>query len=133
MPRNLKDATFVKTFALPASANTVLSAALDLGSDAFKPEAIEANISVPALNATMVPDTRTVTVVIETSTTSNFSAVSQTLYSEVFTGAGGAGIAAVSKLVRLPSNCARYIRGKVVTGASTGDATTISATFQLLF
>ena len=91
MPRAIKDAQFVKTITLLASAGTANSAVIDLGTDAFKPECVEANLVTPALNSTHVPDTRTMTYVIETSTTSNFAAVDQTLYSEVFTASGGTG------------------------------------------
>ncbi len=133
MGRNMKDATLVKTFALNNGAGSTQATGIDLKADAYKPECIEANLSIPALNSTMVPDTRTARYIIETSTTSNFAAIDQTLYDETFTGASGAGVGAKNKLVRLPSNCAQYIRGKVTLGASTGDASSITATFQLLF
>lgn len=133
MPRNLKDATYIKTFALNNGAGSTQSAVIDLGADEYKPETIEAELIVPALNATMAPDARTVTYIIETSTTSNFAAVDTTIQTSGAAGAGGAGIAATSKRVRLPSNCARYIRGKVTMGSTTGDASSITATFQLLF
>lgn len=133
MPRNLKDATYIKTFALNNGAGSTQSAVIDLGADGYKPETIEAELIVPALNATMAPDTRTVTYIIETSTTSNFAAVDTTIQTSGAAGAGGAGIAATTKRVRLPSNCARYIRGKVTMGSTTGDASSITATFQLLF
>ena len=124
----------MKTFTLPASASTSTnSVSLDLGADPYKPEGVEVELAVPALSATIAPDTKTATYIIETSTTSNFSAVDQTLYSEVFTGASSAGIGAKTKLVRLPSNCARYLRAKVTFGALTTDASALSATFSLKF
>lgn len=133
--RNIKDSNFTGTFALPASASTStqLATPFDLGSDVYKTESVEAELSVPALNSTMVPDTRTTTYIIETSTASNFASIDQTLYSEAFTGAGGAGVGAKVKRVRLPSNCARYIRAKVTHGATTADSSSVSATFALLF
>ncbi len=133
--RNIKDSNFTGTFTLPASASasTNLATPFDLGADTFKTESIEAELSIPALNATMVPDTRTTTYIIETCAATNFSTIDQTLYSTVFTGASGAGIPAKTIRVRLPSNCARYIRAKVTHGATTADSSTITATFSLLF
>lgn len=134
MPRNIKDAAYVKTWALPASASTSTnSAILDIGAAAFKSEEIEAEISIPALNATIAPDTRTVTLIIDSSTSSSIASVTQNLVTKVFTGAGGAGIGAQSLRVRLPSNCSRYLRATVTFGASTTDGSAVSATFQLLF
>lgn len=132
--RNLQDASLnPAAFALPSSAGSVTSAVVDLGADTFKPGNVELQLSVPALNTTMVPDTRTVVYLIEVSTTSNFSAVDQTLFTETKTGAGGAGVAALLRRVRLPSNSARYLRFKITTGASTGDCSSISATGTLHF
>lgn len=134
MARNLKDANLLKTFALPAAASTsTQSAVIDLGADTFKPEGVEAILSVPALTVTMAPDTRTATYIIETSTTSVFTAVDQTILSEVFTGAGGDGIRAAVSRCRLPSDCARYIRAKITFGASMVDSSTVTATFSLGF
>lgn len=134
MPRNLKDATYVKTWALPAAAsNSTNSAILDIGADGYKPESIEALISIPALDATMAPDTRTFTLIIDSSTSSSIASVTQNLVTKVFTGAGGVGIAASEVRVRLPSNCPRYLRATVTSGASTGNASTVSATFALTF
>lgn len=132
--RNQVDALRSQTFALPnAASGSTQATGLDLGAETFKSGEYEVELSVPALTTTMVPDTRTVTYIVETSTTSNFSAIDQTLYSEVFTASGGAGIAAKRKRVRVPSNCARYVRGKVTLGASTTDSSTITATFQQVF
>ena len=128
------DALLTATFALPASASSSTNQAtpFDLGADLYKTENVEVEISVPALSATIAPDTRTVTIIIETCAATNFSTIDQTLYSESFAGAGGAGIAAKTKIVRLPSNCARYVRGKVTFGASTTDGSAVSATVKIL-
>jgi hypothetical protein len=133
--RNLQDAKVnPAAFLLPAAASTsTQSTGIDLGAEAYKPEAIELELAVPALSTTIAPDTRTATYIIETSTTSNFAAIDQTLYSEVFTGAGAAGIGAKTKRVRLPSNCARYVRAKVTFGASMTDGSAVSATFTARF
>lgn len=133
--RNLQDALVnPAAFALPASASSsTQSTAIDLGTDQHKIEEIELELTIPALSSTIVPDTRTVTGIIESSTTSNFAAVSQTLLSEVSTGAGGEGVPAFSKRVRLPSNCARYVRFRVAFGASTTTGAAINATGKVLF
>lgn len=132
--RNIQDAAInPAAFALNNGAGSTQSTAIDLGADTFKPENIELELSVPALNSTMVPDTRTVTYIIETSTTENFAAVDQTLFTATVTGAAGAGAAAFQERVRPPSNCARYVRAKVTMGATTGDASSIDATFSARF
>lgn len=122
-------------FALPAAASTSTSSGvLDFGLDLYKPQEVDVEIAVPALSTTIVPDTRTVTLVIETSTTSNFAAVSRIIGSRTFTGAGGAGIASGAKLrARLPADCERYVRGTVTFGASTTTGAALSATFNALF
>lgn len=136
--RNVQDkAVNPAAFALPSSASSsTTSAGIDLGTAAgnnFRPEGIELELSVPALNATIVPDTRTVTYIIESSTTSNFAAIDQTLLSEVQTGASSAGVGAFLKRVRLPSNCARYVRFKVTFGASTTTGAAVNATGTVRF
>lgn len=133
--RNIVDANFSTTFALPASASssTNQTSGFDLGADTYKPENVEMELSVPALSTTIAPDTRTVTYIIESSAASNFGTISQTIYTGTFTGAGGAGIGAQVIRVRIPSNCARYIRSKVTFGASTTDGSAVSATSRLLF
>src|SRR5882724_8847596 len=97
--RNIQDASLnPAAFALPSAASTsTTSAVIDLGTDAVKGERIELNLTVPALSTVIVPDTRTVTYIIETSTTSNFAAIAATLLSVVATGAGGAGVAAFDR------------------------------------
>ncbi len=133
--RNIQDASLnPAAFALPSAASSSTnSTGVDLGTDVLKIERVEVELSVPALTTTMVPDTRTVTYIVETSTVSNFASIAQTLMSEVQTGAGGAGVGAFLKRVRLPSNCARYLRFKITLGASTTDSSAVSATGTLRF
>lgn len=134
--RNQQDASLNPvTFALPAAASTsTTSAVIDFGLDTVKPSNLELDLAIPALSTTIAPDTRTVTAIIETSTTSNFAAVDATIFSRILTGAGGAGIAAQTGLrCRLPSNCARYVRAKITFGASTTDGSAVSATFTPRF
>lgn len=133
--RNIQDsAVNPVAFALPAAASTSTnSTGIDFGAGVAKHLGVELELSVPALTTTIVPDTRTVTYIIETSTDSAFGSIDQTLLSQVSTGAGGAGVGAFLERVRLPSNCARYVRAKVTFGASTTTGAAVSATFTARF
>jgi len=135
LSRNIQDVLVNPVaFALPSAASTSTnSTSIDFGTDVHKTETLELELSVPALSTTIVPDTRTVTYLIESSTTSNFSAVDQTLFTETKTGAGGAGVAALLRRVRLPSDCARYVRFKVTFGASTTTGAAVNATGTVRF
>lgn len=133
--RNVRDVLVDPVaFALPAAASTSTnSTTIDLGADVHKSSELELELSVPALSTTIVPDTRTVTYIIETCAATNFSTIDQTLMSEVATGASSAGVGAFLKRVRLPSNCARYVRFKVTFGASTTTGAAVSATGSVRF
>jgi len=132
--RNVVDSNLDDQFALPASASSSTnSAVIDLGADAYKGENYEVSLSVGALSSTIVPDTRTVTYIIESSTTSAFSTVDRTVFTESYTASGGTGVSAKDIRVRLPSDCARYIRGKVTFGASTTTGAAVAATIALRF
>jgi hypothetical protein len=131
---NLQDAALnPATFTLPAAASSsTQSAAIDLGTDTFKNARYEFELSIPALSTTIAPDTRTVTAILETSTTSNFAAIVQS-QSYIYTGAGGVGIAATKSRFRISSNTAQYARFKVTFGASTTDGSAVSATGTVRF
>ncbi|SRR6266540_438797 len=135
LARNIQDASInPAAFALPAAASSsTTSAVIDLGTDAVKGEGIELNLTVPALSTVIVPDTRTVTYIIETSTTAVFTAVAATILSVVQTGAGGAGVAAFDRRCKIPADCERYVRAKITFGASTTDGSAISATLAAKF
>lgn len=132
--RNIQDAALNPVaFALPnAASSSTTSAAVDFGTDTVKPETIELDLAVPALSDTILPNTKTATVLYESSTTSNFVAVARQLASITLTGAG-AGSTAMSLRTRLPSNCERYVRGKVTLGANTTDGSAVNATLTLRF
>lgn len=127
--RNIQDASRnPAAFVLPAAASTsVTSAAIDFGTDVYKPGNIELNLSVPALSTVIVPDTRTVDYIFETSSVSNFATIDQT-QSYRQTGASGAGVGAFEARFRLPSNCKQFGRFKITFGASTTDGSAVSAT-----
>lgn len=136
--RNIQDASLnPATFALPttiAAAGAKASAAIDLGADTFKAGGFEVELSIPALSDTIAPagSTAGVTYSIESSTTSTFAAVDQTILSQNFVGTGS-GVAAKTIRARVPSNCARYIRGKVMLGATATDASALAGTLTLRF
>ena len=122
---NLRDADLIATKALPSAASTtVTSSAIDLGERA---KAVDVVAEVPALSATILPDTRTMTTTVEVSNDSAFGTYS-TISTTVQTGASSAGAAAISVRASVPP-VFRYARAKVVSGASTTDASALSATF----
>lgn len=132
----MKDAELNETRALPAAASsTVDGGAIDLGHGSrgdFLADA-ELKISAPAVTTTMAPDTRTFTYSVIHSDNSDLSSPT-VLYSAVITqtGAGGVGAAATSATVRLPVDVKRYVGVRIVSGASTTDASAVSATVELL-
>jgi hypothetical protein len=132
----LKDAQVKNTRALPAAASaTVDGAALDLGHGSFGDFVANAEfkLSAPAVNATMAPDTRTFTYSIIHSDNADLSSTT-VLYPSVIvqTGAGGVGAAATSHTCRLPVDVKRYVGARIVSGASTGDASSVAATLEAL-
>lgn len=130
----LRDADLLDSFACPAAASSsTTSDTFDTGARTSMATAppVEAVVKVPALSTTIAPDTRTVTLIVETDTDSNMGSPT-TLASKTLTGAGGAGISASELRVILPPDCERYVRGKVTFGASTTDGSAVSAEFALL-
>ncbi len=132
----LKDALVKVTRALPSSASsTVKSDSIDLGlssrGDFVQP--VEFKVSAPAVNATMAPDTRTFTYEVIHSDSADLSS-SSVVYEDciVQVGASSAGAAAAEKVVRLPVDVKRYVGIQVTSGASTGNAAAVSATFEAL-
>lgn len=132
--RNIQDASLNPVaLALPSAASTtVTGAAVNLGTDTVKPETFAIRVDVPALSDTILPSTRTMTIIVETSTTSNFAAVDREIHRKVLTGAGAGWVATVHNL-RVPPDCERYVRLKITSGASTTDASAVSATLTLRF
>jgi hypothetical protein len=132
----LQDEQVKNTRALPAAASTTVDgAALDLGHGSFGDfvAQVEFKLSAPAVNATMAPDTRTFTYSIIHSDNADLSSPT-VLYASVIvqTGAGGVGAAAASHTCRLPVDVKRYVGARVVSGASTGDASSVAATLEAL-
>lgn len=136
--RNIQDASLnPATFALPTtvgSAGAATSAAIDLGVDAFKTERLELELSVPALTNTMAPSGATagVTYSFESSTSSTFSSIARTIVSKNLVGTGS-GVAATLLRTRVPSDCERYVRAKVILGTTATDASSLAGTVTLRF
>ena len=137
--RNIIDANYKVTTALPASASaTVNGTSLDLG-DAISglpfvtTETVNVQVLAPALSTTIAPDTRTMSYVLaDSADNSSFTAIG-TLATQVQTGAGGVGAAAATYTFKLPPNTRRYIRLQITSGGSTTDASATTATLQLAF
>jgi hypothetical protein len=134
--RNLRDAALLAIIALPAGASTtVVTAAIDTGvrtARASFEDQTEAVLKFPALSTAIVPNASTVTLIIESSAVSNFATI-DTLRTVVFTGAGGVGIPLGGELrTSLPSDCLRYVRGKVTFGASCTTGAALNAECALV-
>jgi hypothetical protein len=136
MGYGVKDEQLKNTRALPSAASTTVNgAAIDLGhsskGDVVAP--FDVKISAPAVNTTMAPDTRTFTYSLIQSDNADLSAP-DVINSAciVQTGAGGAGAAAATFTTRVPVDAKRYLGVRITSGASTADASTVSATLELL-
>jgi hypothetical protein len=129
-----RDKTFIATTAFPAAGANNNSAYFDLNArvtpDGKFPSPVEVQISWPALVALV--DAKSVTFTINECATAggNYTA---TGLSHIITGAGGVGVAAGSKVFRLPPNVMRYIKLNQAEAAGGGDITASSSTFELLF
>jgi hypothetical protein len=133
--RQFKDAALTQTKALPAAASSnTVSDGLDTGlrtNRAVAPQVLDAVLVLPSLTTVVVPDTRTVTLSIEASATSNFASF-ETLRTVTLTGAGGVGLPTGGEVrVTLPQDCPRFVRGKVAFGASTTDGSAKTFEFAL--
>ena len=129
--RNIQDKDLTATRALTASDGTVTSTDFDLGAAPYQGENMELEITVPALNATELPNDDTITITIQSGSTATPTTALHVL--PVVTGADGAGYAGGVTRFRLPSNVARYVNVKFVTGGSSGDMSGKNALVKLLF
>jgi hypothetical protein len=133
----LRDGQLKVTKTLNSTASsTIYSGAIDLEHGSFGDllADVEFKLTVPALNATMAPDTRTFTYSIVTGASSDLSSTPTVVHSAIITqtGASSAGAATNSVTFRLPVDCQQYVGVRCVTGASTGDASSVSLTFEAL-
>lgn len=136
MPFNVRDANLIITRALPNGAATVNSNGIDLGSKTAWGDRLaqcELLLSAPALTTTQQPDAKTLTYTIQHDDASDFGSAATLAGSVIVqTGAGGAGAAAATFRMKIPTNCKRYVRVAIV-GSATGDSSGASATLELLF
>lgn len=130
----LKDLQVKGTRALPAAASTTVDgAAIDLGHGSFGDFVANAEfkVSAPAVNTTMLPNTKTFTYSVIHSDNADLSTPA-IIHSAVITqtGAGAAGAAAASATVSLPVDVKRYVGVRIVSSDLTTDASSVSATLE---
>lgn len=133
-PLAIRDAALKLTKALPNGAAATTTDPIDLGGpNGVHVSNVEFLISSPALGATPLPNSKTMTFAVMHSDNADLSSPS-VLYDAVVvqTGAGGVGDVAKTGRFRVPSNCKRYI-GVRATGSAAGDASGSSFTVEAMF
>lgn len=130
----IRDANLQQTIALPNGAASVNSASIDLqnGPNGVFPGKMQIEVVAPALATADLPDTKTMVYKLEDSADdSSFATVPGCDAIITQTGAGGAGAAAATELVRVPKDVRRYLR-LTATNDGTGDASDKSATLSVV-
>jgi hypothetical protein len=129
----VKDAELIKTAALPVGTASTYTAGIQIhsGSGDFVAPA-EFVVEVPALTAAQLPDTKTITFIVQSDNDSAFGSPTTVSPSLVVTGSGTDGSAAASLAIRFPSTVEKYLRVKA-TGVATVDASASSMTGSLKF
>ena len=138
---SVRDASLKNTLALPNAASTTVTDAVGIdtecGSRADFTALSEILVTAPALNTTILPDTKTMAYNLIASATSNLGTPTTIASSLIVqTGASGAGAVAATQRFRLPTNIGaigRYVGLQVVSGANTTNAATKNATTEFLF
>ena len=136
--RAVLDANYITSKALPASATTAYTTAMDLG-DAVSglpyatTETVNLVLLAPALASPKLADSGTVTYTIEDSANNSAFATLAGLDTVVQLGAANAGAAAVTKTWKLPPATRRYVRVNITSATSPGDLSTATAYLQLAF
>lgn len=124
--RKIKDAALEETSALPAAAANNSTAAIDLGQVTAFPlnESIDVEMYCPATPALTDDDTITFTLQ-DSANGTDFAAIAG-LSTVVTLGAGAAGAAAFSRIVKLPGTTRRYVRvnAAVLTGGGNNTGVT---------
>lgn len=135
---NLQDAALnPATWALPTQvgeANGKLSAAIDLGSEAFKNARYELEISIPTLSSTIAPAASTagVTYEIIASTSSTLNTTARKLLVKNIAGTAS-GVSATKVRIRVPADCEQYVGAKVWLGTTCTDASAVAGTLTIRF
>lgn len=129
------DAALRKSKALPNGAASITSDAIDLGQGpgAANVADYEIYLEAPALNATQLPNTQTMTYDLVTSANADMSSPTVVQAGAlVQTGAGGVGAAAAEIGLRLPLEAERYV-GVKATNSGAGNASASLAAIALRF
>lgn len=130
-----RDANLQRTKALPNGAATVADDGYDLGLTTkgdFLAN-VELEIEAPALVVGDLANGDTIKYSVFHDTAAGFGTEAVLIRDAIIqTGAGGAGAAAASTVVRLPKDCNRYVRVKAVNSGS-GDASDKTMTTRLRF
>lgn len=135
---NVRDASLQVTKALPNGAADIYTDGIDLGGSSRAQfdggHRAELLIEAPALATADLGDGATMKYEVQHDTDSAFG-TAESLYGTpnlTQTGAGGAGAAAATKRVALPTDVKRYVRVKA-TNSAAGDASDKSVTVSLVF
>lgn len=134
MNPSLKDAHLIHSVALPNGAAAVTTTGFPIGVAGYDFNAeTELLIEAPALVVGDLANGATMTYEIQQATDAAFTSPTS-VYGICLTqtGAGGAGAAAATKRVRLPTDVQAYVRLKT-TNSGAGDASDKSAKLSLLF
>jgi len=129
MPRTIQDAAHKVTRALPTADGTVTSSDIDLGATPDDIESVELLVTVPALNATQLPNADTITITVQSADSAEPTTAVHVF--PVITGSSG--YAGGTFRYRFPSTIGRYVNVKFVAAGGTGDISASSATVQLVF
>lgn len=130
--RALGDANLTVTKALPSAAGTLYSSSIDLSSTS--PERVgdfaKLKLDVPTL-ASVLTGSHTITYTVQDSAdNSSFADVSTKILGPyIYTGSDNA---AVATSWPIPDTVRRYVRLKIVAGASAEDCSGVTATFQVV-
>jgi hypothetical protein len=128
----IKDALLVQTVALPAADGAVYTTAFDLGAGTQDFVAdCSVQIVAPALATTPLPDADTMIYAVQDSAdNSTFTNLVNAVITQ--TGAGAAGAATATQLVRLPLDVLRYVRVSATGAGTIGDCSGSSLTARIL-
>ncbi len=133
--RNMKDASLIKSVALPDGAAAVVTDGIDTmnGPNGDFVAPMECIITAPALAVGELANDETIIYDIQDDDNSGFTSARDVVPSVLTqTGAGGAGAAAATKRVALPSDVQRYVRLKA-TNSDTLDASGEDAIFEVVW
>ena len=131
--RNLADAAFSKSIALPAAAATAYTGSLNLGQPIDQSlEQLEFEISVPATPSLV--DAKTITITVQDSADGTTFAAIDPAISTVITGvATSQGGPAKAVRFRLPSQTRQYVRLQIDVLTGGGSNIAVAATFNAYF